>query len=287
MLLSQIAIYPIKSCRGIQLDRAEVTPKGFLWDREFMLVDEMGKFITQRNYSQLAKIQVKIVNNTLILSTSESNIFTLEPTLTGQEIEVEIWRDRTLAIDQGDTVSQWFHQALNLDKDQTIHLVRQSPQQIRSIDKNYVQRDDLPVSFADGYPFLLTNTASLEELNQRLEKTYSDQFQKVPMNRFRPNLVIDTPNPFIEGTWKEIQIGEITFTIVKPCSRCIITTTDQFTGERNRLKEPLKTLATFRQFPGGIMFGENLIPQVTGILKTGDSVKLITLREITESPYTD
>ena len=275
MFLNQINIYPIKSCRGIQLKSAQVTPKGFPWDREFMWVDAQGKFITQRQYPLLATIEVKIDGETLTLSTDNSAItpFSFSPTLEGREITVEVWRDRTIAIDQGNEVSSWLQSALSLPQNTGIRLVRQSPQHIRAINPQYAKTDSAPVSFADGYPYLLTNTASLAELNQKITQHHQDPTQAIPMDRFRANLVVDTDEAFAEDNWETIQIGDVIFDVVKPCTRCIITTTNQFTGVRNPLKEPLRTLATFRQVANqGIMFGENLIPRNTGILNQGDEV---------------
>ena len=275
MFLNQINIYPIKSCRGIQLKSAQVTPKGFPWDREFMWVDAQGKFITQRQYPLLATIEVKIDGETLTLSTDNSAItpFSFSPTLEGREITVEVWRDRTIAIDQGNEVSSWLQSALSLPQNTGIRLVRQSPQHIRAINPQYAKTDSAPVSFADGYPYLLTNTASLEDLNQRIIQHHQDSNQAIPMDRFRANLVVDTDKAFAEDNWETIQIGDVIFDVAKPCTRCIITTTNQFTGVRNSLKEPLRTLATFRQVANqGIMFGENLIPRNTGILNQGDEV---------------
>lgn len=276
MKVAGIFIYPIKSCRGIALEQAEVSPKGLVCDREWMLVDQDGHFLTQRQYPQLATIQVDIQGQSLQLSTAHSNPFILKPQLVGNEKTVQVWRDRVVAIDQGDEVANWFQQVLNLPSEQQIRLVRQSPQHIRPIDKNYTNNQQLPVSFADGFPILLTATASLADLNQRLESAYPNQSQTVPMNRFRPNLVIETEEPFIESSWQEIQINDLQFSLVKPCSRCVVTTTDQFSGDRNPLQEPLKTLSTFRQVPQqGIMFGENVIPLVPGFLKIDDSVTVL------------
>lgn len=277
MKIIGIFIHPIKSCQRIALNEAEVTPKGFLGDRELMLVDQNHKFMTQRQYPQMAKIQVKQEDKKLILSIDTDRItpFILNQKLIGNSLDVKIWRDQTLAIDQGDEVAQWFQSALQLPPDQTCRLVRQSPNYPRRVNPKYAVQQTDQVSFADGYPFLLTNTASLAELNQRIESNYYQNSQKIPMIRFRPNLVIETHQPFIEDTWKAVQIGDIKFAVVKPCDRCNITTTDQLTGERNQFKEPLKTLSTFRQQPGGIMFGQNLIPQNTGYIRIYDEVKIL------------
>ena len=284
MIVCDLYIYPIKSCQGIRQEKAEVTPKGFAGDREFMLVDHRGKFLSQRQYPRLATIQVKIVENGFLLSTNNySEKLQFKPTYTGPETAVEIWRDRTIGIDQGDEVAQWFQSALELPSDFPCRLVRQSSHHLRPIDKNYTEGEKLPVSFADGYPFLLTATASLELLNQRLREENDSQSKAIPMNRFRPNIVIQTDRPFIEGQWRSIQIGEVEFSLVKPCSRCIVTTTDQLTGRRKDGKEPLKTLSTFRQFAGGIMFGENMIPNRMGVVPVQARVKILTVKGLSEA----
>jgi uncharacterized protein YcbX len=259
--VTEINIYPLKSCRGIGLPSGEVTKKGFASDRQYLIVDKHGKFITQRQQPILAKIGVKMSKNRLILS-FENDSFTLNPILEGIVREIQVWSDRPFAIDQGDKVAHWLGQILG----QECRLVKQSPHHPRIVDQKYAPKPTDEVSFADGYPYLLTNTASLDYLNEKLP-------QPIPMNRFRPNLVVDTDQAFIEDSWKTIKIGEVIFDIVKPCSRCIITTTDQLTGERNNLREPLRTLSDFRQTnEGQIIFGMNMIPRGCGIVNIGDEV---------------
>ncbi|SKB11701.1 conserved hypothetical protein [Planktothrix sp. PCC 11201] len=277
MNLVELFIYPIKSCGKIALNQGEVTLKGLDWDREFMWVDESGQFVTQRTYPQLAKIRVQQLGELIELSVENQNIksFQLQPTLTGISKPVQVWRDTTIAVDQGDEVADWLKNALKQDNQPNLRLVRQSPDFIRPVDPNYAVNINNQVSFADGYPCLLTNTASLAELNRKLTETYPISSQEIPMNRFRPNLVIDTDQPFIEDQWKTILIGEVYFDLVKPCSRCIVTTTDQNSGERNPLTEPLKTLATFRQQPRGVMFGVNIIPRNTGTIQVGDVLEVV------------
>lgn len=268
-------IYPIKACQTIAINEAVVTLKGLAGDRQLMWIDSTGQFVTQRTYPQLAQVQVQQLGKTLKLSveTGEIQPFELEPTLTGRAIPVKIWRDDTVAIDQGDQVAEWLKQALKLEE--TFRLVQQSPDYLRLVDPNYAVKSDNHVSFADGYPCLLTNTASLDDLNRRLAENYSDSQQQISMNRFRPNIVIESDQPFIEDSWKSILIGEVYFDLVKPCSRCIVTTTHQKSGERNELKEPLKTLATFRQQPRGVMFGFNTIPRNTGKIQVGDCIEVV------------
>ena len=276
MLITKIFIYPVKSCQGISLEEAEVTSKGLFLDREFMIVNNSGKFITQRQFSNLATIEIKIdQDNNLILSQNQSNTnsFTLIPKTEGNKISVEIWRDQTIAIDQGDEVANWLKSALKIDDN--IRLVKQSSQYIRAIDPQYSLSDNAPVSFADGYPLLLTNTASLNQINNKIKEQYQNNNNVALMEQFRPNVVVETQQPFAEDYWRNIDIGNLKFCNVKPCTRCIITTTNQSTGIRNSLQEPLKTLSKFRNFKNiGILFGVNLIPQTLGKIKVGDELKI-------------
>jgi hypothetical protein len=280
MQLINLFIYPIKSCQGISLSKAYITKQGLtdyhqpeIYDRQFMLVDQKGQFITQREYPQMATIRVEIKDNKLYLSSLKNNLadFELIPNNDqNNSIKVKIWRDQTIAIDQGDAVAKWFQKALKIDIN--CHLVKQSDEYIRPINPRYSTQKNQPVSFADGYPLLLTNTASLDELQRRLNGKYPHQQIVVPMNRFRPNIVVETEQPFIEDTWKKIKIGQSEFAVVKPCSRCIVTTTDQDTGIRDELKEPLLTLSDFRNTSQGIMFGQNLIPLNQECLNIGDTL---------------
>lgn len=274
MLITEIWIYPIKSCQGIALPQGEVRAKGIALDREFMIVNSTGKFITQRQLPQLATIKIQILENAhLMLSVEDDKIepFILIPSINQPTIPVTIWRDHTLAIDQGEPVAQWLETALKLKE--KVRLVKQSTQQIRPIDPQYTTKFNAPVSFADGYPLLLTNTASLEELNYQIIQQYKHEDHLPLMTQFRPNLVIKTDQHFAEDHWQNLQIGELKFKVAKPCSRCLITTTNQKNGVRNSQQEPLKTLSKFRNFQDqGILFGVNLIPLNTGMIKLGDSL---------------
>ncbi|BAZ46700.1 hypothetical protein NIES4102_37400 [Chondrocystis sp. NIES-4102] len=282
MIVSQLCVYPLKSCQGIELQQAKVTTQGLFRDREMMLVSGSGKFITQRQFPQLAKVRVAINESDISLKLEDESLapITFTPIFTGNLITVEIWGDRLLAIDQGDEVAQWFHQLLDLDSTKVCRLVRQSPQHPRLLEHKYSSNQAKSLTFADNYPVMLTSTASLDELNQRIIEIQQQTKEAIPMNRFRPNIVVKTCDPFIEDTWSVIQIGEVKFTVVKPCSRCIITTIDQTQGTKNQLKEPLNTLGTFRQLSEqGVMFGENMIPQNEGVIKVGDRLEVIRARD--------
>ncbi|MEO1006136.1 MAG: MOSC N-terminal beta barrel domain-containing protein [Cyanobacteria bacterium J06638_38] len=282
MIVSELCVYPLKSAQGITLRQAQVTTKGFLWDRELMLVSGSGKFITQRQFPQLAQVQIAIDEQNITLRSVNNLIppVTFVSRLNDSLTEVEIWRDHILAVDQGDLVAQWFHQLLNLPSDKVCRLVRQSPEHIRLLAKKYPNDEDRPLGFADNSPVMLTASASLAELNQRIVEIHQQQSQAIPMNRFRANVVIDTTEPFIEDSWSLIQIGEVQFKMLRPCSRCIITTVDQQQGEKNKLKEPLNTLGTFRQLSErGVMFGVNMIPQNEGTISSGDRLQVLQTRD--------
>ena len=281
MIVSKLCVYPLKSARGNELSQVQVISKGFLGDREMMLVAGNGKFITQRQFPQLAKIQVKVLGQTVTLTPIDNSFPAIDfiVALNGRLIEIEIWRDRFLAIDQGDTVAQWFQQFLNLPADKTCRLVRQSQAHPRWLKSKYVMDEEQPLNLADNSPVMLTATASLSKLNERIFEIHQQQGQKIPMNRFRPNIVIETIEPFIEDRWGLIQIGNVRFRMAKPCSRCIVTTIDRETGVKNQLKEPLNTLGTFRQLSEqGVMFGINMIPLDTGIIQTGDRLQVLETR---------
>ncbi len=280
MQVVELAVYPIKSCRGFTLEAATIAPTGFAGDREYVIADAQGQFLSQRQCPQMAQIAVTASGDQLVLSAPEGDLepFAWVPTSSGPEQPVQVWRDRTLAIDQGDAVAQWLQRALQLE--QTVRLLRQTPQHIRPIDPAYATQPNQPVSFADGYPFLLTNTASLADLNHRLQAAYPDGVDVVPMNRFRPKIAIASDRPFAEDDWQAVQIGSVVFDTVKPCSRCIITTTDQQSGQRNPLNEPLRTLAQFRQQPAaGILFGVNAIARQAGTIRVGDRVEVLARRD--------
>jgi len=278
MHVVELAIYPIKSCRGLALTEAAIAPTGFAGDREFVIANREGQFLTQRQLPQLAQIDVALAGGQIALAAPGIESFYFTPGFAGPERPVQVWRDRTLAIDQGDAVAAWLQRALQLE--QPVRLLRQTPQHPRPIDPDYATAAQQPVSFADGFPFLLTNTASLADLNRRLQNAHLEGAVAVPMNRFRPNIAIASDAPFAEDDWQTARIGDVLFDTVKPCARCIITTTDQTSGERSPLGEPLKTLASFRHVPQrGILFGVNAIARTPGTIRVGDRVEVVARRD--------
>ena len=260
MKVSALWRYPIKSCRGTQHDSLEVTKEGFLGDRRYQWVLENGRFVTQREFPLMSQLAAQYKNDELECLINDRT-FQIPDTMFGDQREVSIWGDKVLAnLYQGELnaeVSEFLGFQVQLVK---------LPQQGRKISDPVA---DGHVSFADGLPYLLTNQQSLNDLNARLAK-------EVSMLNFRPNIVVEAKTAFEEDGWQELQIGEVRFKNVKPCKRCVLTTVDPDTGIKSNDAEPLKTLAAYRQpEPGNILFGINLVSKGEGVIKVGDTVKLL------------
>lgn len=259
--LSGLNIYPIKSAAGIGLPQAQVTLRGLQHDRRWMVCDRTGKFLTQRKWPKMALIQVS-VGDTLTLSISGVAASALElPAVPSAAlpVDVDVWSDSCVAWSMGAEAATWLSDFLGIEA----QLVYMPDGTHRPTDHS---RFDTPNSFSDAYPFLLISEASLADLNRRLD-------QPVPMNRFRPNLVVKGCEPFAEDAWKQIKVGNILFDVAKACSRCSIPGVEQSTGEQG--KEPLKTLATYRRWDHAIWFGQNLIAHSEGALNVGDGVEVL------------
>ena len=260
IFLSEINIYPIKSCKGTSLGSWQLDDRGFRFDRRWMVVDGRFRFMTQRGVPRLSLIAVDLHSDHLALGAP--GMGTLEITIMSavdQTVQAVVWDDTVAAVDCGEEAAEWLTRFLGLEA----RLVYMPDIADRVAERDgYVSQ----VSFADSYPLLLISEASLEDLNSRLD-------EPLPMNRFRPNLVVRGCAPYAEDTWKEIEVNGVRIHVVKPCSRCATTTVNQSTGEKG--KEPLRTLATYRQHDGKVFFGQNLIHETTGTLKVGDEVKVI------------
>lgn len=270
MVVSALTIYPVKSCRGISLRNCALDTLGFVGDRRFMFVSEDGKFLTQRAEPRLALIETQLSADQLFLSSVGFGSIPVPLTASGAPSRsVEVWADRGLqAEDCGATAHEWISHFLG----RRFWLVRIGPAFWRPVKGTPLAPQDL-VTFADGFPVLAISQASLEDLNHRLQLRGEST---VPMNRFRPNLVIDGGEPYGEDSWTQVKIGSVGFRAGGPCGRCIVTTTDQFTGER--AKEPLRTLGAYRRDPANpssINFGQNLINEDKfGSVAVGDEVVL-------------
>jgi uncharacterized protein YcbX len=266
--LSGLFIYPLKSARGIALQRAELTPRGLLHDRRLMVVDSDGLFLTQRTHPSMARLATALEGSAqgARLRVTFDDLPPLEVPLTpqgGAPREVRVFRDSMLALDQGEEPAAFFTRALG----QPVRLVYMPDDTRRSVARQYAEEHDI-VSFADGFPYLLANEASLADLNTRLATP-------VPMNRFRPNLVVRGAAPFAEDGWARLRIGDAQFEVRKPCVRCAIITTDQETGERPD-KEPLRTLASFHTWQGKSAFAQNVLWRSGSELRVGDKVVVLT-----------
>lgn len=242
-------IYPVKSCRGIALTQARITETGFEHDREWLVVTPEGRFLTQRERPLLAQVETALTDDRLVLRKPKGAELALPLNLTGPELEVTIWRDKAAAFDAGDEAATWLTEHLG----KPARLVRFDKRCKRASNTQWTGGVEALTQFADGYPWLLISQASLEELNRRMESP-------LPMNRFRPNIVVDGLPPFGEDSVDEFVAGDVRLKVVKPCDRCVITTTDQITGERTS-DEPLRALKEFRfdRNMRGVLFGQNMI----------------------------
>jgi uncharacterized protein YcbX len=268
--ISGLFIYPIKSCRGIPVETAEIGSRGFLHDREFLVVDEANAFVTQRTVPRLALVETAIEDGYLKLRAPHGSDFQL-PLLGNASRPVNrrtvtIFSDTVIADEAGDEAAAWFSAAL----DGRYRLVRIGasyeravpPGNIRAEHRATTTKPDVP--FTDGFPTLITSEGTLADLNSRLPAA-------LPMNRFRPNIVVQGGAPYDEHNWSLVRAGGVTFKSATPCMRCVITTIDQQTGARDG-NEPLRTLATYRRGAdgNGVMFGEYLIHEGRGTLRVGD-----------------
>ena len=243
---------------------AEVTPIGLANDRLMMLVDDSGKFITQRTHPSLALIDVAMNHQGISLSTdSQGQLNIHSGSFQTNQQQVEVWGDICQANQASNEINQWFSEFLGF----SASLVAYQENKPRPVDKDYAQAGD-NVSFADGFPLLVISQSSLDDLNSRL-------VEPVTMRNFRPNLVVKGCEAYAEDSWQQIKVGEIIFDAVKPCSRCVLTTVNPKTGIKREDKEPLKTLSQYRRAPGGVMFGMNLIPRSTGRIELGNKVEIL------------
>ncbi|MCB8880946.1 MOSC domain-containing protein [Acidisoma cellulosilytica] len=268
VVVADICVYPVKALQGGSVRATEVEPWGLLRDRRWMVVKPDGRFLTQREIPAMARIRAKATDDGLRLSTgARDDLAITVPAAGAQHRHVTVWRDEVPALDAGETAADWLSAALGIP----CGLVYLADTSVRSVDPDYSRPDDR-TAFNDGFPVLLANTASLDALNAAMAHS-------IPMARFRPNIVISGSTAWEEDRWRRIRIGSVTFRIVKPCSRCIVTTVDQETGERPDKTEPLKTLGRMRRAPGGVMFGQNLIPDGVGQIAVGDRVEILEIGE--------
>lgn len=278
MTISELLIYPIKSLGAVSVTETVVEGKGLRYDRRFMLVDPKGDFITQRTNHQMALLDVAMDGDAELRVWHRhrpDDVLTLPLTLPietqGEIIAVTIWDSSNVpALVVSDDADRWFSYVL----EKPCRLVYMPETTHRDVDPAYARENDA-VSFADGYPYLLIGQSSLDHLNQRLD-------EPITMLRFRPNIVVAGSLPNEEDGWQHFRIGDVDFFGVKPCARCVLTTIDPETGQKGR--EPLRTLAMYRQWKHKILFGQNVLAKPTdeltlGTLRVGQSIKVINRQE--------
>ena len=264
--LASIHIYPMKAARAVDLDESLVEPWGLAGDRRWLLVDEDGRFVSQREEPSLARVVVTQGPGAIDVSSAGRRGRQIAAPAGGVHLlKVTVCGSTVLAAAAGPEGDAWFSAYLG----RPVRLVYLDDPTRRAVDPEYGRDGDV-VSFADGYPLLLTSTASLDELGRWLTE---DGAQPVPMTRFRPNAVVTGAPPWAEDRWRRIRIGAVEFRVVKPCGRCVVTTTDQVTGEVG--SQPLKMLGRRRRFGKQLVFGQNMIPDGPGLIRAGDPVEVL------------
>jgi hypothetical protein len=265
--LASIHVYPMKAARAVDLGESVVEPHGLAGDRRWMLADEDGRFISQREEPALARVSVIFVTNGVAVTFLAPRVPRCEVAVPrdAELVKVSVWGTSFVAMGAGPAADRWFSAYLG----RPVRLVYMDDPARRPVDPDY-GRPGETVSFADGFPLLLTSAGSLGELGDWLA---GEGAEPVPMTRFRPNVVVAGAPPWAEDRWRRIRIGAVPFRVVKPCGRCVVTTTDQDTGERG--KQPLKILAKRRRFGQELVFGQNLIPDAGGVIRVGDPVDIL------------
>lgn len=260
MHLRQLFRYPLKSGADEALTSARVTARGLAGDRRWMLADADNRFVTGRRHPQLVRVHARQVSAELAVTSPGRPALRIAVPDGGPRRRVTVWADPVDAADAGDAAARWFSELLA----EPVRLVYMDSAARRAVDPAHSADGDT-VSFADGFPLLLINRASMIELNRRIGRD-------LDLRRFRPNLVVDGTEAFAEDHWRHLRVGDVAFDVVKACSRCRFTTVDPDTGERSADGEPLRTLARFRAGDDGVLFGQNLIPRGSGEIRVGDAV---------------
>lgn len=261
VIISELNIYPVKSLRQISLPSSKLELYGLQHDRRWMVIDKQGVMLTQRQISRMCLIQPVLTDSGIMLTADGLQDIKVDIPLPADKKLVTVWDDQCQAYDAGEDVARWLSSFLG----QECRLVYFPDDEFRQVDTNFSQQGDR-TAFSDGFPLLLISQSSLDDLNNRLA-------QPVPMKRFRPNLVVTGCKPYAEDNWSKIRIGEISFRIVKPCSRCVIPTIDIDTAEKSA--EPLKTLSSYRRGDNKVFFGQNVINDNEGVLTLGMPVEIV------------
>jgi hypothetical protein len=267
--IAELNLYPVKGCRGIALREATLAGTGLqadgIGDREWVVVDAEGEFLSQREHPKMALIETKLTPTSLLLKAPGMLLLDVPLGSEGDVVEVRVWNDRVAAVTQGETADAWLASYLGMPA----RLMRFDYEGTRLAAHRYTGKVDAPFKFADAFPLLVTNTASLAALNRRLQRR---AVAAATMSRFRSNLVLDGLPEFEEDFVKELRIGPVVIRPVKPCARCSVPGVDPATGEHSTAVTDV--LAAMRATPDGVMFGVNAIV-VEGAgetLRVGDAV---------------
>lgn len=263
--LSKLYVHPIKSMRGLQLSQAQVLPSGLAFDRALMITETDGTFITARQNPQMVTFIPSLLPNGIALTAPDGeSIMVLWRDFINEQQPTEVWGNHFTALVAPTQINVWLSRYFKLEV------------QLRwlgdELSRRVKRHPEIPLTFADGYPFLLINEASFQNLQQRSPSA-------IHIEQFRPNIVISGAQAFDEDSWQVIRIGEIIFDLVKPCSRCILTTVSTDRGRKHPAGEPLKTLQSFRTADNGdVDFGMNMIARNGGVIRQGDSVEILSIR---------
>lgn len=262
--IAALAIYPVKGCRGIALTSARVLETGLQWDRQWMIVDAGGRFVTQRTRPVLATLSATLGDGTLRLSREGERSCEVPLEMPRAPRRVVVWGDTCDAQDEGEEPAAWLSRMIG----EPVRLVRATPG-MRHASPRWAGSEPAPVGFADGFPVLVTNLASLAWINERLPAP-------VPMDRFRANVVLDGLEPFAEDHIDRLEVGSVRLRLVKPCTRCIVPSLDQLTGERGL--DPVEVLRAtrFDRELKGVTFGENAVVDAVGVISLGAGARLLS-----------
>jgi len=268
--LQSIHVHPVKAFRGQAPREAVVEPWGLAGDRRWVLIDDGGKVVTQRQHARLALAAAELLPGGGIRLSAHGrepvSVAVPEPIGT---TTVDIFGGKVEAVLADTTAHDWCSDYLGAEV-RLVHM--DDPATRRPVEPDFALSGET-VSFADGYPLLVTTLASLDALNSLIAQGAHAHEGPLPMNRFRPNAVVSGTDAWAEDDWSRIAIGEVTFRVARMCGRCIVTTTDQGTAERG--KEPLRTLGRHRRFGNQLVFGQNLVPETPGTVRVGDPVTVL------------
>ncbi len=262
IVISQIHVYPVKSLGGEARQTAYVEPRGLRHDRRWMVVDPEGRFLTQRTLPRMALISARTDSDALVLQAPSLRALRvpLTPPAGSDLVDVRVWQSECRALAVSPDADRWLSDVLQ----SPCRLVYMPDHTQRLVPAEFRRAEGI-VSFADAFPLLLVGEASLHDLNTRLAVP-------IPINRFRPNIVVSGTAPYAEDSWQAVTLGEALFYVVKPCARCLVTTIDQATGLSDS-PEPLRTLASYRRQGEKVVFGQYLIPAALGTVSVGMRVQ--------------